>query len=150
MRHAKLGYTILALALSLPIATRADDIQEIREATLAHFEAQNQGNAEARIGHHLPYHTQFADGKRLKVSRSIEEQLKLTRKLYNSGIKFDLGLEDISIKIYGDSAVVTGYVVGSVTLANGKVIDANEQRTAVLVKENSEWKEVHVHISPLL
>ena len=143
-------YIFVLLAFSSIVnVVVADDKVDIRKATMAHFAAQNAGDAEARIAHHKPYHTQFADGRQLKIGRTLEAQLEAARALYASAIKFNLDLTNITIKIYNDTAVVTGHVVGTVTRPDGEIINAREQRTAVLIKENREWKEVHVHISPL-
>ena len=149
MKNPAFYILLLLTFMSLTKIAVADDIDDIRIATLAHFEAQNRGDAEARIAHHIPEHTQFADGGLLKESHSLQGQLQATRALYESGIKFDLKLTNMTIKIYNKAAVVTGHVVGTVITPDGEVINAREQRTAVLIKEDENWKEVHVHISPL-
>ncbi|NKC02308.1 MAG: DUF4440 domain-containing protein [Pseudomonadales bacterium] len=149
MKNTIFYLVVLVSLFSTTKHALANDIDIIRKASLAHFDAQNRGDAEVRIAHHRPYHTQFSDGGELKVGNSLDEQLESARNLYGTGIKFDLDLTNMNIQIYNDAAVVTGHVVGTVTKPDGEVLIAREQRTAVLIKENSVWKEVHVHISPL-
>ena len=149
MKNTTYCLVLLLTSFTLTNSAIADDIEDIKNATLEHFDAQNRGDALGRIAHHMPYHSQFSDGSLLKESHSIDEQIKATKLLYESGINFNLELSEMNIKVYSDTAVVTGYVLGTISLPDGVVLHAREQRTAVLIKVKNEWKEVHVHISPL-
>jgi hypothetical protein len=121
MKSTVFKLSALLLFLSLTNFALADDMDDIRNATLAHFAAQNRLDAEARIAHHEPYHSQFADGGLLKVSSSLEGQLRSARTLHGSGIKFNLNLTHMNIKIYDKAAVMTGHVVGTVTKPGGEI-----------------------------
>ena len=52
----------------------------------------------------------------------------------------------IDIRVYGETAVATYHTRGSYG-ADPKVVYVKE--TNVLVKENGDWKIVHIHVSPL-
>ena len=142
---------ILFLVVSLFLAnvSIAGDVEDIKKATMEHFATQNAGDAKAHIAHHMPYHTQFAFGGLLIVSHSREEQVKSMQAGFDAGLKLNLDLAHLDVKVYGKAAVVTGYVVGNVTNPDGTISESRAQRTAVLIKEGNDWKEVHVHSSPV-
>ncbi|MFQ5652396.1 MAG: YybH family protein [bacterium] len=140
---------VLAASLFLANASMAGDVEDIKKATMEHFATQNAGDAKAHIAHHMPYHTQFAGGGLLVVSHSREEQVKSMQTGFNAGLKLNLDLAHLDVNVYGKAAVVTGYVIGTVTNPDGKTSGVRAQRTAVLIKEGGEWKEVHVHSSPI-
>ena len=56
----------------------------------------------------------------------------------------------MEVKVYGgDTAVVTGYLVGTTTVPNGTTNQLSDRRTAVMIKQGGQWKEVRHHQSPL-
>lgn len=145
--------------LSLPTligATRtnpksAQDVEAIRAATVRHFETFNAGDAAAHVAHHLAPNTSFGpDGGLLDEFASNEGERKSLQAAFDAGLKVDLGVRHLDTRIYGNTAVVTGYVVGTVTPAGGSPQRTLARRTAVLVKQGREWKEVHTHSSPVI
>jgi ketosteroid isomerase-like protein len=44
-------------------------------------------------------------------------------------------------------AVVTSLLTGTTTTPDGKTEKVKNRRTAVVVRDGSEWKEVHNHVS---
>lgn len=141
--------SLLVFALFLADVSMAGDVEDIKKTTMEHLVTQNAGDAKAHIAHHMPYHTMFADGGLLIVSHSREEQVKSLQAVFDAGVKFNLDLEHLDVKVYGKAAVVTSYIVGTVTNPDGTISESRAQRTAVLIKEGNDWKEVHLHISPL-
>lgn len=141
--------SILVFGLFLTNVSIAGDVEDIKKATLEHFATQNAGDAKAHIAHHMPYHTQFIGGGLLIVSHSREEQVKSLQAGFDAGLKLSLDLAHLDVKVYGKAAVVTGYVVGTVTNPDGTTSESRAQRTAVLIKEGNDWKEVHVHSAPV-
>ena len=139
----------ILIGLFLTNVSIAGDVEDIKKATREHFATQNAGDAKAHIAHHMPYHTQFIGGGLLIVSHSREEQVKSLQEVFDAGVKFSLDLAHLEVKVYGKAAVVTSYVVGTVTNPDGTTSESRAQRTAVLIKEGNDWKEVHVHISPV-
>ena len=141
--------SILVFGLFLTNVSIAGDVEDIKKATLEHFATQNAGDAKAHMAHHMPYHTQFTGGGLLIVSHTREEQVKSLQEAFDAGLKLSLNLAHLEVKVYGKAAVVTAYVVGTVTNPDGTTSGSRGQRTAVLIKDGNEWREVHVHISPV-
>lgn len=141
--------SILVFGLFLTNVSIAGDVEDIKKATLEHFATQNAGDAKAHMAHHMPYHTQFTGGGLLIVSHTREEQVKSLQAAFEAGLKLSLNLAHLEVKVYGKAAVVTAYVVGTVTNPDGTTSESRAQRTAVLIKEGKEWKEVHVHSAPV-
>ena len=67
----------------------------------------------------------------------------------DAGSKLNLQLTHLDVKVYGNTAVVTGYVVGTTTDPDGETQSVMNRRTAVLIKQGNKWKEVHLHSSPV-
>ena len=141
--------SFLSFGLFLTNISVAGDVEDIKKATIEHFETQSAGDVKAHIAHHMPYHTQFIGGGLLVVSHSREEQEKSLQAVLDNGVKFNLELAHLDVKVYGKAAVATGYVVGTITNLDGTTSESRAQRTAVLIKEGNDWKEVHVHSSPV-
>jgi len=141
--------SFLAFGLFLTNISVAGDVEDIKKATIEHFETQSASDVKAHIAHHMPYHTQFIGGGLLVVSHSREEQEKSLQAVLDNGVKFNLELAHLDVKVYGKAAVATGYVVGTITNPDGTTSESRAQRTAVLIKEGNDWKEVHVHSSPV-
>ena len=151
MKHYMNIISLLVFSLFLTNVSVAGDVEDVKKATIEHFAAQNAGDAKSHIDHHTPYHTVFApDGGLLNVRHTREEQVKDLQATFDAGTKFNLEIAHLEAKVYGNTAVVTGYVVGTVTNPDGTAQQSRARRTAVLIKEGNEWKEVHTHISPVM
>lgn len=129
----------------------AGDVEDIKKATLEHFATLNAGNVAAHIEHHLQGHTTFGgDGGLLSVGNSLEEEKNIMQADVDAGFKNDLSVTHLDVKVYGNTAVVTGYLVGTSTEPDGKTEQVMIRRTAVLIKKGNKWKEVHLHSSPVV
>ena len=85
----------------------------------------------------------------LNTSNSPEERRKAFQASVAAGFKRNYQLRNLEVKVYGNTAVVTGYLVGSMTVPNGDVNRWTDLRTGVWVKQGGTWKEVHMHQSPI-
>jgi ketosteroid isomerase-like protein len=143
--------TVLVLAVVTNVSLLADDAEDVRQATLKHFDALNKGDVAAHIAGHAPVRSVFnLDGGPLKEYTTLEAQADVLRARFQAGYKSKQEIRDIKVSLYGNVAVVTGFVVGSV-IDNGATMPVNERRTAVLVKQaDGRWLEVHQHSSPLV
>jgi len=140
--------SLLVFSLFLTNVSVAGDVEDVKKATMEHFATQNAGDAKAHIAHHMPYHTAFGPGGGLlNVSHTRKEQVKGLQATFDAGTKFNFEIAHLDAKVYGNAAVVTGYVVGTVTNPDGTTQQVRARRTAVLIKKGNEWKEVHNHIS---
>ncbi len=139
--------TLLVIGMFATTVAIADDADDVKASELEHFTTQS---ADVITQHHLAGHTGFgADGGLLGVTDSLEEERNDLRAEFNAGLKRNLQLRHLDAKIYGDVAITTGYVIGTQTLPDGTTERVANRRTAVLIKQGGQWKEVHTHNSPL-
>jgi ketosteroid isomerase-like protein len=107
--------------------------------------AYNRGDVDAIAQCMHSEHSQFPDGA-LLVEGFDKEALKAS---FDAGLKFDIATRDLSVKIYGSTAVATGYTEGTATLPDGTVNQIRARFTEVWTKQGGKWKRVHIHSSPL-
>lgn len=65
-------------------------------------------------------------------------------------IKWNVQWRHLSVKVYGSSAVVTGYFVGNRTETDGTTHSINVRSSGLWVKRDGKWKIAHYHNSELL
>jgi len=151
MKHLINITFVLVVSVFFANVCMAGDVEDIIKTTKAHFATQNAGDAKAHMAHHMPNSSAFApNGGLLIVNETREEQVKGMQATFDAGLKFNLSLTHLDVNVYGKTAVVTGYVVGVVTDSDGESQQVMTRRTAVVIKEGNEWKEVHTHSSPVV
>ena len=139
---------ILGLILTAPMSAMADDVADIKSVMEKHFVTFAAGDAVGHIAHHMAGSSSFGlDGGALAVYDSLEEETAELQASFDEGYKYDFKLVDLDVAVYGDMAVVTSRQTGTVTTPDGKTEKVNNRRTAVVVRDGSDWKEVHSHIS---
>ncbi len=138
--------TLLVVGMFLTTVAMADDVDDVKAEMESYFAALNAGDANTYIQHFMPETSAFVGTGLISHAHSLEEQ---RRRFEASGLKRNLQLRHLEVKVYGNTAIATGYVVGTTTNADGITNQANQQRTAVLIKQGGQWKEVHQHRSLL-
>ncbi len=139
---------ILGLILTASASAMADDVADIKSAMDKHFATFNAGDAAGHVAHHMASNSSFGvEGGALTVNDSLEEETAELQASFDEGNKFDFELVDLDVAVYGDTAVVTSLLTGTETTPDGKTEKVKNRRTAVVVRDGSEWKEVHTHIS---
>ena len=139
---------ILGLILTASASAMADDVADIKSAMETHFVTFNAGDAAGHIAHHMPHNSSFGpEGGALAVNDSSEEEIAELQASFDEGYKFDFQLVDLDVAVYGDTAVVTSLQTGTVTTPDGTTENVKNRRTAIVVRDGSDWKEVHSHIS---
>ncbi len=139
---------ILGLILTASTSAMADDVADIKSAMKKHFVTINAGDSAGHIAHHKAGNSSFGEeGGALTVNDSLEEEAAELQASFDEGNKFDFELVDLEVAVYGDTAVVTSLQTGTVTTPDGKTEKVKNRRTAVVVRDGSDWKEVHSHIS---
>ncbi len=139
---------ILGLILTASASAMADDVADIKSAMDKHFVTFNAGDAAGHIAHHMARNSSFGpEGGALAVNDSSEEEIAELQASFDEGYKFDFQLVDLDVAVYGDTAVVTSLQTGTVTTPDGKTEKVKNRRTAIVVRDGSDWKEVHSHIS---
>lgn len=151
MKRSIIIFSVFVVGFVLTRVAMAGDLEDIKKATLEHFATLNNGDAAAHIKHHLKGHTTFGgDGSLLQVDNSLEKEKNLLQAQYDAGLKINFQLRHLDVQLYGNTAVVTGYVFGTVTTPDGTIQQSMDRRTAVVVKQGNDWKEVHIHTSPVI
>ena len=139
---------IFGLILTASTSAMADDVADIKSTMKKHFVTINAGDSGGHIAHHKAGNSSFgADGGALTVNDSLDEEAAELQASFDEGNKFDFELVDLEVAVYGDTAVVTSLQTGTVTTPDGKTEKVKNRRTAVVVRDGSDWKEVHSHIS---
>ncbi len=139
---------ILGLVFTASTTALADDVADIKATMEKHFVTINAGDSAGHIAHHKAGNSSFgADGGALAVNDSLDEETADLQATFDDGTKFDFKLEDVEVAVYGDTAVVTSLQTGTVTTPDGKTAKVKNRRTAVVIRDGSDWKEVHSHIS---
>ncbi len=139
---------ILGLILTASASAMADDVADIESTMEKHFVTFKAGDAAGHIAHHMAGHSSFGpEGGALAVNDSLEEEIAELQASFDEGFKFDFQLVDLDVAVYGDTAVVTSLQTGTVTVPDGTTETVKNRRTSVVVRDGSEWKEVHSHIS---
>jgi len=142
--------TLLVVGMFLTTVAIADDVDDVKAAVQGHFAALNAGDVNAYIQYYSSETSVFAGGGLLGRVHSIEDRRNDFQAGVDAGERRNLRLQHMEVKVYGNAAVVTGYLVGSSTSADGTVTPSRQQRTEVLIKQGGQWKAVHNHRSPLL
>ncbi len=142
--------TLFMIGMFATAVAIADDVDDVKAAVRGHFVALNAGDVNAFIPYYPSESSVFAGGRLLGRFHSLEERRDGFQAGVDAGEKFNLQLQHMEVKVYGNAAVVTGYLTGTDTAPDGTVTQVREQRTGVLIKQGGQWKEVHRHSSPLL
>ncbi len=142
--------TLLVVGMFLTTVVMADDVDDVKAAVQSYFDAINSGNAAAMVQRRMPEYSVFAGGGLISRSHSLEEQRNNFQATVDAGQKRNLQVRHIEVKIYGNAAVVTGYLTGTNTTPDGTVNQQLQQRTGVWIKQSGQWKEVHRHAAQLL
>ncbi len=145
--------TLLVVGMFLTTVAVADDVDDVKAAVQRYLVAINSGDTEGVFQFRIAERSSFGRGGQLlgKPTASLEEQKRSHQNQVNAGRKRNYQLRHMEVKVYGgDTAIVTGYLVGQGTFPDGTVVPHNDRRTAVLIKQGGQWKEVHHHQSPLI
>jgi ketosteroid isomerase-like protein len=124
-------------------AALKDDAALVKDSVYHYVAMLNAGDVSARASCYLSEFTTFAiDGGPL-ISSRFEGR--------NSGPiqTFDLRCRDLRVYVHKDTAIATGYLVGTITDSNNKPMRVTGRSSWVHLRQNGEWKIAHSHLSPL-
>jgi hypothetical protein len=85
----------------------------------------------------------FVDGSRMVEGISV----LAFRAAYLTGLRTNLVMSDLNVRVYGNTAVSGALLGGSVTLPGGAVRSGTWRYSDTRVLENGRWKVVQYHIS---
>ena len=141
---------LLGSMFMMPVVV-ADDIEDIKALEQGHYAARNNGDVETWSSYHTAERDSFGPGGGLlSQPTSLEDERKSLEAQLAAGVQYNHQLRHIQVRVYGNVAVSTSYVVGSSTSPEGTTSRVNMRRTTVLIKEDGQWKEVHNHLSPVV
>ena len=143
--------TLFVAGVVLMPAALADDAEDVKKAVLATYAALNNGDVETYVRLVVPEGTLYGgNGSFLQERHNTTEALRANLQgMFDAGLKYDYRIRNLEVKVYGDSAVATGYVVGSRTAPDGVTRQVTLRRTMVWMRLGEAWEVVHVHSSPL-
>jgi len=143
--------TIFLAGLLLTSGVQAGDVEDIIALEQGHYLARNAGDLDTWVDYHLPERDGFGPaGGLLSQGTSAEEEKSSLQAQLDAGMKYNHRLVHVEVKIYGDTAITTGYVVGSSTSPDGTTRQVMMRRTGVVLRTNGQWKELHNHLSPVV
>ena len=140
--------TLFVIGMFATAVAMANDVDDVKAEMERYFAALNAGDAEGYIQHFMPETTAFVGTGLMSEAHSLQEQRRAFQASLDAGVQRNLRLRHLEVRIYGNTAVTTCYVVGTTTF-NGTTNQLRSQRTAVLIKQGGQWKEVHQHRSLL-
>jgi len=141
--------TLLVAGMFLTTVAMADDVDDVKAAVQRYIATLNAEDANAYVQSRVPEYSVFTGGGLFERSTSLEEQRNGFQDRIDSGIRISRQLRHIDVKVYGNAAVVTGYMLGTTAGPDGTTQPLSSQRTGVWIKQEGQWKEVHRHSSPL-
>ena len=145
-----IGTTLLA-GLLLSTGVQAGDVEDIIALEKGHYLARNNGDVDTWVQYHLPERDGYGPGGGLlSEGTTTEEERKSLKAQFDAGMKYNHRLIQVDVKVFGDIAITTGYVVGSSTSPDGTTNQAMMRRTGVVIKRDGQWKELHNHLSPVV
>jgi len=142
--------TLWVVGMLLMPAALADDADDVKSAVQELFAAIRAGDANGQSRPRMPDYSNFGRGGGLLLKNtSTEQQINAFQATVDAGAKRNYQLRNLEVKVYGNAAVVTAYLVGTRTGANGNTVRMADRRTGVWIKQGGQWREAHMHQSPI-
>ncbi len=124
----------------------AGDAADVKASLLATLAAYNAGDVENFVPRFLPDVRGFLfDGTPL-IEGFDKNNLQ---GLFDAGFKANLEARQVDVKIYGNTAVITAYFVGTITWPGGDMQQGSWRFSEVRIRQGGKWKVAHYHFSPL-
>ena len=144
MKQVIVIITVWVVGVFVTNVDTADDADDVKAAMWAVIAALNEGDVEAYGKHLLPETTGFfADGG-LLTEPWRGKQLQAA---FDAGLKFDIQLQHIDVKVYDNTAILTGYESGVMILPDGTTLKGPRRFSMMWIKQAGQWKLAHIHIS---
>jgi len=117
------------------------DVRAAVEATLAALNARD-------VPTYASFYHEDTRGFFVDRSNMIEGFSALAvRAAFLTGLRLDVVMSDLNVKVYGDAAVAGAVFQGSVTLPGGAVATGTWRYSETRVLEDGTWKVVQYHVS---
>ncbi len=143
----KFVLAVMIMAFTVMDAT-AGDKEDVIAARSAAIEAWNGTDVDKIRAHYADGFTLFQRDGSLLVPGGWNWET--VREMYADGLKVTVGpVRHLDVKIYGNTALITGYGTVNVTLPGSEPTITTDRATSVWVKRDGVWKAVHQHASLL-
>jgi ketosteroid isomerase-like protein len=135
--------TLLVVGMFATAVAMADDVDDVKAAFLDFYASLRSGDVDGYIKHFPASGATAFETEGGLLSASTLEELRRSRQAgASAGNNPDVQLRHMEVRVYGNTAVLTGYRVSP--------SDSSIARyTNVWVKEGGTWKRVHRHASLL-
>ena len=147
MRSILIAVITATFVMFAATIARAGDVADVRAAEIAFNAAQNAGNIDAMFGLSLPDRTVFGSGGGRLVAGWTEESKKRRQAEFDAGRKIDYRIEELEVRVFGNTAVTTFYRIGTVKELNGAAKPSHLRISGVWVRQADGWKLAHRHES---
>ncbi len=107
--------TLFVIGMFATAVAMADDVDDVKAEMERYFAALNTGDASGYIQHFMPETTAFVGTGLMSEAHSLQEQRRAFQASLDAGLQRNLRLRHLEVRIYGNTAVTTGYVVGTTT-----------------------------------
>ena len=138
--------TVVAVLVLGSGVVRADDAADVKAAEVGLNAAQNAANTAALAMYFLPGRTLYFARGALSVESPAETLARLQAQ-FDAGLKIDQRIENLEVRIYGDTAVTTFERVGTIKAVNEPARASHLRVSGVWVKVDGKWKLAHRHES---
>jgi ketosteroid isomerase-like protein len=135
---------VLAITLLAAPPALSETSDEVAASVHAFYKALRDGDVSV-LAASLPESgfTEFnTDSSELQTY-----SLQVLRKAFTGGVKIDFHIEHLKVDVHGDTAIATGYRVGSLSFPDGRHVESYNCESIVLTHEQSRWLVRHVHLS---
>jgi ketosteroid isomerase-like protein len=148
MTRAVAALVLLALSAAASAAGAAD---QVAAATQAFYQALNSADGSAAAKYLLPKGDSFPrNGGLLQPEEATaEDAARALRASFASGLRFQVTIQHLEVKVYGTAAVATFYTEGTTIGRDKSVAHGTYRASYFWVKDHGQWKIAHFHISPL-
>ena len=127
----------------------ADDVDDAKAAELDLMEAENEGDMDRIFRHIAPGRSVFLPNGGLLILGGTPEDKRRRQAQSERGFKLNLRVRHLEAEVYGETAVLTYYRVGTISAPDGTSRPVSLRVSVVRVKQAGEWKVVHRHGSTL-
>lgn len=147
MRSISIAVITAALFVFVATVAQADDVSDVKAAEIAFNAAQNAGNIDAMFKLSLPDRTVFGPSGGRLVAGWTEESKKRRQAEFDAGRKIDYRIEELEVRVFGNTAVTTFYRIGTVKELNEAAKPSHLRISGVWVRQADGWKLAHRHES---
>ena len=139
--------TLFVVGMFLTTVTMADDGDDVKAAEMDFRAKESAGNVDGYFAYKAPTYSIFPPTSGLIAGGQSKERAHAR---LDPTAERDMQIRNIDVKIYGNTAVSTYYLVSTTQRPGGERERRHLRMTGVWAKESGDWKVVHRHESPLV